>query len=347
MTEWMNAEELAALPRHRLSAVWGDLDAGDMAALALDVAARGVEQPIILGRDGDGGLSVVDGWHRARAAAAADAGADVEIVGLEDAGLENRIVALNSLRRMLSKGEAAIALARLRLNEDGQARASVDADAQLLGCKRRTIQAGRAIVREERGLDAPPGGRTAADVESIEDADASFRAAEDVPRVTPPTGPAVQFQDNAQGEGPGGGGPGDAVSASRNPAIPQESRPGPDAGFAPRPEVKPQPQGVSSHHVDASIGLTVRQAVRDGERLAAMARGTALSRQAQALLRAASRMAADLPVQYRRTVTDLVSCRLCGQNLPPDLVDGLRSCCAGCLREVDRDVLVNALRRPL
>ena len=111
----------------------------------------------------------------------------------------------------------------------------------------------------------------------------------------------------------------------------------------PDPGLKPQPQGVTSENVDAGIGLVVRRSVRDGELLAAMARSTALARPAATLLRAAAKLAAGLPVEYHRRLTDVVVCILCGEDLAPELVDGLRSCCAGCLRAVPRDALTKAL----
>ena len=112
----------------------------------------------------------------------------------------------------------------------------------------------------------------------------------------------------------------------------------------PDPGLKPQPQGVSSENVDAGIGLVVRRSVRDAELVAAMARSTVLARPAATLLRAAAKLAADLSAEYRRRLTDVVACILCGQDLAPDLVDGLRSCCAGCLRSVPRETLTKALK---
>ena len=111
------------------------------------------------------------------------------------------------------------------------------------------------------------------------------------------------------------------------------------------PGLQPQPQGVSSEKVDAGIGLVVRRSVRDVELVAAMARSTALARPAATLLRAAAKLAAELPADYRRRLTDVVACILCGQDLAPELVDGLRSACQGCMKNVPRAELTKALRR--
>jgi phage N-6-adenine-methyltransferase len=125
------------------------LEAGELEALAADIAANGLQQPVVLDTDG----RVLDGRNRVRACELAGVTPDYSVYDGDDP--VGFVVSANIHRRHLSESQRAMIAARLATLSDGVRRdrqgASIDAPTQpeaaaMLNVSRPSVQRARQVI---------------------------------------------------------------------------------------------------------------------------------------------------------------------------------------------------------
>lgn len=99
------------LPVHPAAEVFPMLDTDELQELAEDIKANGLIEPVVLGPDPDGAVWLVDGRNRREACRLAGIEPETRMLNGEDQAAF--IVSVNLNRRHMTKGQKAMALARI------------------------------------------------------------------------------------------------------------------------------------------------------------------------------------------------------------------------------------------
>ena len=315
------------LPRHILSAAWGDMPPGDFAALVVDAEERGIIHPILIWDSGDG-PSIADGWHRYLAAQ--ECGCECPAVEYHGdiRSLAELVESENRHRRHVPDRYAiGLAVARVRVASSATGDITdgltVQEVADSLAMSKRHYQSALAQARYEQGVTSPAGGR--------------------------PREETLPVAEQSPGES-------SALGSMPEPAPAPEL----DIGLPPAesPELEPELGGeptltptaiVSAADLNrgrsdvadllnpqqmVSLAETVQAAISAAEDLLGQTvntwpEGEALRPPTRRLLEQAEAVAEVLPRAARRHVRRR-SCRICGEYLPDDAGE-LRTACPRCV----------------
>ena len=317
------------LPRHILSAAWGDMPPGDFAALVVDAGERGIIHPILIWDSGDG-PAIADGWHRYLAAQ--ESGCECPAVEYHGdiRSLAELVESENRHRRHVPDRYAiGLAVARVRVASaatgditDGL---SVQDVADSLAMSKRHYQSALAQARYEQGVTSPAGGR--------------------------PREETLPGEEQSPGESP-------ALASMAEPAPAPEVDIGLPPAASPSPELEPElggeptltPEAIVSNadrnpgrsdvadllnpEQMVSLAETVQATIAAAEDLLGQTvntwpEGEALRPPTRRLLEQAEAVGEALPRAARRQVRQR-SCRICGEYLPDDAGE-LRTACPRCV----------------
>ena len=312
------------LPRHILSAAWGDMPPGDFAALVVDAGARGIIHPILIWDSGDG-PAIADAWHRYLAAQ--ESGCECPAVEYHGdiRSLAELVESENRHRRHVPDRYAiGLAVARVRVASaaigDVTDGLSVQDVADSLAMSKRHYQSALAQARYEQGVTSPAGGR--------------------------PREETLPVEEQSPGESPALASMPAAPAPEVDIGLPPAASPSPELGGKPTltPTAVVSNADLNRGRSDVadllnpeqmvSLAETVQAAIAAAEDLLGQTvnrwpEGEALRPPARRLLEQAEAVAEVLPRAARRQVRQR-SCRICGEYLPDDAAE-LRTACPRCV----------------
>ena len=313
------------LPRHILSAAWGDMPPGDFAALVIDVGERGIIHPILIWDSGDG-PAIADGWHRYLAAQ--ECGCECPAVEYHGdiRSLAELVESENRHRRHVPDRYAiGLAVARVRVASaatgDETDGLTVQDVADSLAMSKRHYQSALAQARYEQGVTSPAGGRPREDTLPVEEqSPGESPALGSMPEPAP--APEVDI--------------GLPLAASPSPELGGEPTLTPEAvvSNADRNPVRSDVADLLNPEQMVSLAKTVQAAIAAiedllGQTVNTWPEGETLRPPTRRLLEQAEAVAEVLPRAARRQVRRR-SCRLCGEYLPDDAGE-LRTACPRCV----------------